>query len=219
MKILILEDDFLYAQSIQEFLENLGFEVEIAEDGEVACRKIASQSYHLFILDIKVPNINGFEVVRYIKNLKITTPIIIATSLTEVKDLVLGYELGCNEYLKKPFDILELKFRIFEILKNHYGILNKESVVINQEYTYNFIQKTLKKGIEEIILAPKEIELLEFLLARKGQYVEMGDIRSEIWGDENLDGTDLRVYIHKIRAKTNPDFILSKRGLGYKINV
>lgn len=107
MKILLLEDDFAYKESICEYLQNLGYDVDTAGDGLEACDKIASNVYHLFIFDIKVPE-SGYEVMKYVKSLNLTTPIMIMTSLIDIDDMVIGYELGCNEYLKKPFELAEM---------------------------------------------------------------------------------------------------------------
>lgn len=128
MKILLLEDDFSYRVSVAEYLRSLGYEVDEASNGETACNKIAENSYHLLILDVKVPEISGFEVLKYARNIGLKTPTMMMTSLTAIEDLATGYELGCNEYLKKPFNLAELKFRVKELIKKHYA--NGENFVL-----------------------------------------------------------------------------------------
>lgn len=108
IKILLLEDDFLYKESIKEFLEELDFVVDDFDNGEDALNAIFETKYDLLLLDIRVPKIDGFSLVKYVRESNIDTPIIILTSLTDIKDLSHGYTLGCNDYIRKPFDMIEL---------------------------------------------------------------------------------------------------------------
>jgi two component transcriptional regulator, winged helix family len=103
LKILLLEDDFEYRSSVSEYLTELGYEVDECESGDAACDKIAANAYHLLILDIKVPEVSGEEVLRYARSLGLGTPVMMMTSLGDIDDLSQCYELGCNEYLKSPF--------------------------------------------------------------------------------------------------------------------
>ena len=120
MKILLLEDDYNYNESIKEYLELLGYEVDAFFDGESALDAIMQKCYYLFLLDVKVPKLNGHELIKYIKEANITTPIIITTSLVDIDNIAIGYELGCNDYLKKPFELKELELRVKELIKKHY---------------------------------------------------------------------------------------------------
>ena len=121
MKILLLEDDFEYRSSVSEYLQELGYEVDECESGDAACDKIAANTYHLLILDIKVPEVSGEEVLRYARNLGLNAPVMMMTSLGDIDDLSQCYELGCNEYLKKPFHLAELKFRVSELMRKYFG--------------------------------------------------------------------------------------------------
>ena len=216
MRILLLEDDFSYRQSIKEYLMTLGFEVDDVENGEIACEKIAKETYNLLILDVKVPLISGFEVLEFAKSLNLQIPIMIMTSLIDINNLEIAYNLGCNEYLKKPFEIVELKFRINELLKNHYN-LDKNSVKILDDFFYDFSKNTLFKGENRIDLSSVELKILNFLLTKKS-FCEAYEICNEIF-DSKVENGDIRMHIMKIRKKTCENFIISKRGLGYKINV
>ncbi|CZE47762.1 response regulator transcription factor [Campylobacter geochelonis] len=219
MKILLLEDDFEYRVSIKEYLQSLGYEVDEASDGVIACDKIAKNSYHLLILDIKVPEISGHEVMRYARSLNLQTPIMIMTSLTDIKDLTIGYELGCNEYLKKPFNLAELKFRVNELMRKYYSQDDKNIIKIASNFSYDTVLKQLKNGDEVVNLSQKEINLIEFLLSRVGAFSSIEEIKYEIWEDKDIDDAGVRVHIRNIRHKTSDEFIISSRGLGYKINV
>lgn len=221
MNILLLEDDYLYAISVQEYLEELGFSVDLFSDGDIACKNISTKFYHLYILDLKVINASGFEVLEYIKSLKITSPIMMMTSLTDIDSIERAYKLGCNEYLKKPFELKELKFRINELIKQFYDC-DENKVTIANDYKYDLITKNLYKNNELIDLTNKETALIELLLSNKSKYTSVVDIYEYVWGSStnyvsNL--SDVRVYVKRIRVKTKNDFIISARGLGYKINV
>ncbi|QKF64531.1 response regulator transcription factor [Campylobacter corcagiensis] len=217
MKILLLEDDFAYKESISEYLQSLGYDVDTASNGLEACDKIALNVYHLFIFDIKVPEISGHEVMKYVKSLNITTPIMIMTSLIDIDDMAIGYELGCNEYLKKPFELAEMKFRVAELMRKYYSVGDKSIVFIDKIYEFNTASKDIKFKDKTINLTTGEMEILEYLLLRKGSFVGIDEIISEV-GNLGTNSVDIRMHIMKIRQKTSKNFIISKRGLGYKIN-
>ena len=217
MKILLLEDDYSYRKTIAEYLESLGYEVDEASNGLEACDKIKDNFYHLLILDIKVPEISGHEVMKYAKSLNLNTPIMIMTSLIDIDDMEIGYSLGCNEYLKKPFDIAELKFRVNELMRKYYLKNDKNIIKIDDEFFYNSSSKNIKFGEEIINLSQKENEILDYLLLKKDSFVSIDEMISEL--SNSYESVDIRMHIMKIRQKTSKNFILSKRGLGYKINV
>lgn len=219
MKILLLEDNYAYRISIKEYLQSIGYDIDEASDGNEACEKIANFSYHLLILDIKVPEISGFEVLEYAKSLNLQTPIMIMTSLTDISDLSRGYTLGCNEYLKKPFELAELKFRVNELMRKYYNKNDKNCIVISNHYKYNTAQKILKFNENCIDLTHKEIQIIEYLTCKIGIFVSIDEMIDEIWGGKNIDSANIRMHINRIRQKTSQNFIISSRGLGYKLNV
>lgn len=219
MKILLLEDDFNYRQSVSEYLQSLGYEVDEVSNGQIACDKIASNFYHLLILDIKVPHVSGHEVIRYAKDIGSQTPIMIMTSLVDINDMAIGYELGCNEYLKKPFELAELKFRVNELIRKYHGGNDKNLIPIDDKFTLDIAGKQLKFNGGTIELSSKEFELIECLLYHKNSFVSIETLRWEVWHDKEIDPADVRMYVRKIRQKTTPEFIISSRGFGYKLNV
>ena len=219
MKILLLEDDFVYRESVSEYLESLGYEVDEAADGKVACDKIAASFYHLLILDIKVPHISGHEVIKYAKDIGCETPIMIMTSLVDIDDMAVGYELGCNEYLKKPFELAELKFRVNELMRKYHGRDDKNLIAIDENFSLDTAKTRLKFKGEPVELSTREFAIIECLLFHKNSFVGIERLRAEVWNDKEIDPADVRMHILKIRQKTTPEFIKSARGLGYKIDV
>lgn len=219
MKILLLEDDYNYNESIKEYLETLGFEVDAFFDGESALDAIMEKCYYLFLLDVKVPKLNGHELIKYIKEANISTPIIIITSLTDIDNIAIGYELGCNDYLKKPFELKELELRINQLIKKHYQTDAIGEFNLSCGYVFNFASGELKKGDKTIYLTAKEQDLVRFLVRRKNTFCDIEVIRENVWEGKEIGHADIRMYIRKIRLKVSDEFIQSSRGLGYKIDV
>lgn len=220
MKILLLEDDYNYNESIKEYLELLGYEVDAFFDGESALDAIMQKTYYLFLLDVKVPKLSGHELIKYIKEANITTPIIITTSLVDIDNIAIGYELGCNDYLKKPFELKELELRIKELIKKHYQTGKEGEVPLACGLSFNFETGEIIKGDKRVVLSSKEQELVRFLIRRKNTFCDIETLRENVWEGKEISYADIRMYIRKIRLKVDEEeFIKSSRGLGYRIDV
>ncbi|MCF6172195.1 MAG: response regulator [Campylobacteraceae bacterium] len=148
MKILLLEDDYLYKVTIKDFLEDFDYQVDDFDDGNDALDAIYENSYSLLLLDIRVPGMDGYEILKDIRENKVSTPVIMLTSLTDIHNLSLGYELGCSDYLRKPFELKELKYRIDYIIKTHCFNTPSHSIKINKEYLFEIETKRLKKMVQ-----------------------------------------------------------------------
>lgn len=217
MNILLLEDDFDYKISIKEYLESLDYKVDDFENGEESLNAIYEKNYHLLILDIKVPNISGYDLVRTLKKDEKNIPVIFITSLTDINNLSMGYELGCNDYIKKPFSLKELKYRVEQVIKSVYFNANENILKLAEEFYYNTNKMELLRKTEVINLTKKEHEVIFSLLTHKSQFVTFDTLREEVWDNKYINESDIRVCIKNIRAKTSKTFILNQRGLGYKI--
>lgn len=216
MRLLLLEDDFDYKQSIKEYLESLGYIIDDYEDGEEALSAIYETKYHLLILDIRVPKLNGYELVKILRQENNNIPVIYITSLTDINNLSLGYELGCNDYIKKPFSPKELKYRIEQLIKLFYGNNNK-LIALTQGLSYDILKQELYKDKTQVLLTKKENEVVFCLLSSPNNFVSVDILRSEVWEDKYICEADIRVCIKKIRDKTSKEFIVNQRGVGYKI--
>jgi len=217
MRLLLLEDDLDYNQSIKEYLESLNYEVDSFEDGQEAFDAIYENKYHILILDIRVPSLNGYELVKELRGKGDNTPVIYITSLTDINNLSLGYELGCNDYIKKPFSPKELKYRIEQLTKLFYNS-NEQLINLKNNITYDIIKKELYLDEKIVKLTKKENEVVFCLLTNQNQFINIEKLREEVWDDKYISEADIRVCIKKIRDKTNKDFIINQRGLGYKID-
>jgi DNA-binding response OmpR family regulator len=217
IKVLLLEDDYLYKISIKEFLEELDFVVDDFENGEDALHAIFDKKYDLLLLDIRVPKMDGFELVKYVREANIDMPIIILTSLTDIKDLSRGYTLGCNDYIRKPFDMIELKFRIEQVIKNHFQV-NDDFIELDLNFKYSVKKSLLYKDDDIVDLSSKEIELVAFLVQNRGFFTSIDSLHENVWENKEISYADIRMCIKRVREKTHKDFIKTKRFLGYKID-
>lgn len=217
MNILLLEDDFDYKSTIKEYLQSLDYCVDDFENGEEAYHAIYEKNYHLLILDIRVPGLSGYEIVKNIREDKNNIPVIFITSLTDINNLSMGYELGCNDYIKKPFSPKELKYRVEQLIKSFYFTLNENRIKIDEVFSYDTNTRQLYKDETIIALTKKELEVIFCLITNKNSFVSIETLRSEVWEDKYINEADIRVCIKNIRAKTSKEFIENRRGIGYKI--
>ena len=217
IKILLLEDDYLYRVSIKEFLEELDFHVDDFENGDDAFDAIFENYYDLLLLDIRVPGMDGFYLVEYISKEKLEVPIIVLTSLTDIKDLSKGYELGCNDYIRKPFDMIELKFRIEQLIKNNFKT-NEDLIELDNSFKFDIKKSILYKNNEAIDLSQKESEVVSLLVLNRSFFVSIETLHDRVWENKDISYSDIRMCIKRIREKTDKDFIKTKRYVGYKID-
>jgi DNA-binding response OmpR family regulator len=218
MKILLLEDDYLYKISIKEFLVEIGFEVDDFENGDEALNAVFEKGYDLLLLDIRVPGMDGFELVQTIRQEGLKTPVIILTSLTDITSLSKGYELGCNDYLRKPFDLIELKYRIEQIIKMGCFQSDEDTIILDDSYSFNITSEQLKKEQDIIELTQKEQEVVSLLIQNRGTYLSIETLHEIIWCHKEISYADIRMCIKRIRNKTDEHFIKTKRFVGYKID-
>lgn len=216
-KILLLEDDYLYRVSIKEFLEELDFHVDDFENGDDAFDAIFDNFYDLLLLDVRVPGMDGFSLVEYIRKEKLDVPIIVLTSLTDIKDLSKGYELGCNDYMRKPFDMIELKFRIEQLIKNNFKT-NEDFIELGNFFKFDIKKTILYKNDEAVNLSQKESEVVTLLVLNRSFFISIETLHDRIWENKDISYSDIRMCIKRIREKTDKDFIKTKRYVGYKID-
>lgn len=218
MKILLLEDDYLYKISVKEFLEEIGFNVDDFEYGDDALDAVFENSYDLLLLDVRVPGMDGFELVKTLRENSIKTPVIILTSLTDIDDLSRGYELGCNDYLRKPFDLIELKYRIEQIVKSQCFKSDENIIDLYDIYSFDIKENILYQRDKIIDLTQKEKELVSLLIQNRGIYIPIETLHEVIWENKDIQYADIRMCIKRIRTKTDKEFIKNKRFVGYKID-
>ena len=218
MKILILEDETVLALSMQEFLEDSGYEVECFANSDEAYDAIYEKSYDLYLLDVKVPGENnGFEMLEELRQHGNKTPAIFITSLTDIDDLSRGYESGACDYIRKPFDLAELKLRVEQVVRTHCFSSAEEIIELPHQYTYDVKKMKLLYHGETVKLGKTETKILELLIKQRGAAVSCEMFWEEVWG-EWVDSANIRVQVGNLRKKLEKDFIKNIRGVGYSID-
>ena len=221
-KILLIEDEKNIQISITYYLQKEGFKINSATNIEEACKKLEKEMYNLILLDVTLPDGNGFDLYKeVIKNKNI--PVIFLTALDEEKDIVKGFELGADDYITKPFHAGELLSRIKNVLR-HTKNINHDKIIKIKNIEVNLNKKQVLKDGKEIELTALEFKILQMLFENRGMTISRTQILEYIW-DENenfVNDNTLTVYIKRIREKIEEDpnqaeIIKTVRGIGYKI--
>ena len=220
IKLLLAEDDPTLGKIISDSLVNLGYNVVLAKDGGQAINSI-SKDIDLYILDVMMPIADGWSVAKEIRSKFPEKPIIFLTALSETKDVVKGYEVGANDYVRKPFSVQELDLRIKELLKRK--VANPDIFIMGRYHFNPNRQELIFDNKEVVKLSHKETELLKRLYFQKNELLDKVKVMRELWGDDNFfTSRNLDVYITKLRKKLSQDDeieIVNVRGFGYKLLV
>ncbi|ELP9120553.1 response regulator transcription factor [Campylobacter lari] len=221
-KILLLEDDLSLNEIINEALSDEGFKVSCVYDAQEALEKAYEENFDLWIFDVKVPKGNGFEVLKELRESAKNTPAIFLTSLSMLDDVKQGFLSGCDDYIKKPFDIDELIIRVKNIIKRNFSHQKEDLILLSSSKSISFdpLNKTLYQNKTIINLTNKEKELLALLLKKRPHFVSIETIFDEIWNlDEEPVIMSLRVYIKNLRKILGKDLIINQRNIGYAIRL
>ncbi len=217
MKLLLLEDDYLYRVTLQDYLIAKGYEVDVYENGTEALDAIYHTHYAILLLDIRVPGKDGYEVLKELRENGVMTPVIMLTSLVDIEDLSLGYELGCSDYLRKPFELKELQYRIEQIIKSDLYRSNTAQVSIGERFSFDIANQLLYREEEEIDLSAIETKLVSALLQNQGYYLSLDRLQDEVWEGKEVSYADIRMCINRVRQKCGKSFIETKKMVGYRI--
>ena len=219
MKILLLEDDVILNEIIEEFLLSLNYEVITAFDGNIAEELIYEESFDLLLFDVNIPNITGFELLKNIRQNNINIPIIFITSRHTADDVKIGFNSGCDDYIKKPFELSELQLRI-ENIKRLRQIDNHGQIKIDNDTFFNYEKKVIIRNNEEFNLSKIEAKILEYFLKNKNKAISIDEISVNNWlYDEMPESTTIRTYIKNLRKKLNDETITTLKGIGYRFNI
>jgi DNA-binding response OmpR family regulator len=223
-KILIVEDDKAILMGLKDDLEFEGYKVYIALNGKEGLKKAMAQKFQLIILDILLPELNGFEVCRKLREAGKDTPILMITAAkTEEMDKVLGLELGADDYVTKPVGSRELVARVKAILRRA-GKKEKIGEIYKfGDISVNFKSHEVLKAGEKLHLTALEFKLLKLFIEHKGEVLTRDSILDETWDDVIVSPRTIDPHIVHLRKKieknpTNPEYIVGIRGVGYKFN-
>ena len=224
--VLLVEDELTLAMIIKDTLEENGFSIHTAADGEEGLRLFFELRPDVLVADVMMPKMDGFEMVSRIRQMDKQTPVLFLTARSAINDVVEGFELGANDYLKKPFGMQELIIRIKALMGK--AFLFTEEKVANQRfeigsYLFDPVTQTLLQAGATQALSHRESEILKRLCENRNQVVNTKDVLLELWGDDSFfNSRSLHVFITKLRHKLSQDEqirIVNVRGIGYKLIV
>ncbi|MCI9037304.1 MAG: response regulator transcription factor [Oscillospiraceae bacterium] len=220
MKILVVDDERLLVKGIKFNLENEGYQVECAFDGAAAVERAREGQFDLIILDLMMPEIDGLEACMRIREFS-NVPIIMLTARSEDTDKIIGFECGADDYITKPFNILELKARIRAMLRRASGGAQGKSRITVGDLTLDTEQRVAIRDGEAVELTAKEYDLIELLMKNPRRVYSRENLMNVVWGYSYTgDYRTVDVHIRRLREKlerrpAEPEYILTKWGVGY----
>lgn len=222
MQILVIEDEQRMAEMIKKGLEEQGFQISLAYDGEMGKKLALSQSFDLIIMDLILPKINGLDLCKQIRSVLPDCPIIMLTALGTTDDKVEGFDAGANDYLVKPFDFRELHARIRALTKRNQANTNTYSqgfLLRFADMEMNLQTKIVKRNQVVIALTPKEFRLLEYMMKNPERVLSRNEIAEKVWDTFDSGTNFIDVYINYLRKKIDKNFptklIHTRSGMGF----
>lgn len=220
-KILIVDDEPILLKGLKFSLEQEGYSIDTAVDGEDALEKAINNKYDLVVLDVMLPKMDGIEVCRRIRETSMV-PVIMLTAKGDDESKILGLEAGADDYMAKPFNILELKARIKAVLRRvKPKNMASSSIVSFDKFSVNFFGRKVIFDDREVTLTAKEFDLLILLVLNEGTVFSREELLEKIWGYEYFgDVRTVDVHVRRLREKveadsSHPEFIMTKWGTGY----
>lgn len=221
LSILLVEDEVRIADTLRIGLEENGYEVEVAYDGQIGWRLFQSKRYNLLILDINLPGITGYELTRMVRAQNADIPVIMLTALSSLDDKIEGYDAGADDYIIKPFEFKELLMKIRVLMRRTADLQAPVGNILRaHDLVMNLDTKEVKREEVSIHLTAKEFQLLEYLLRNKNRVVSRADIAVNVWDiDFDTNTNIIDVYINYVRNKIDKPFqkklIQTQVGMGY----
>lgn len=224
-RILLVDDEPLILKGLKYTLEQDDYETDVAMDGEEALEKFFSQPYDMILLDVMLPKLDGISVCQRIRE-RSNVPIIMLTAKGEDMDKILGLEYGADDYIPKPFNILEVKARIKAILRRAGGTPmpaspEEKKIIRVRDLEVNLVKRTVTLGGQDVKLTAKEFDLLQMFINNRGEVFTRRQMLETVWKyDYTGDDRTVDVHIRRLREKierntSQPEFIFTKWGVGY----
>ena len=223
-KVLIIDDDEDLSFIISDMLEGYGYNVTCAENSEKAFELLESNTYHIILLDINLPDSDGFEICSELRRTS-TTPVIFASARTSETDRITGFDIGGDDYLPKPYSMKEMLSRVNALVRRTYGFSKQESIVKFGNVQVNLTARTVTKNGSPVSLSLREFDLLSYLCQHKNVAIEKEKLISEVWGAfSTVETSTLTVHIRWLREKlednpASPKYIKTKHRVGYILEV
>ncbi len=217
VRVFLLEDDINLADIVSEYLEEMGYEVSVANDANEAEELLYEKRFDVLLLDGKVPVMNGFDLLEKLRSDGVETPAIFLTSMNTIEDVSRGYEVGCDDYIKKPFELKELLLRVQSLTKRVFNN-QKEKIKLADELFYDIKSNKILSASHTVAIPKKEARILRHLIKYRGQIVTSAMIFEDAWDfDEEPSEESLRTHIKNLRKLIGKDLIQTTRGQGYTL--
>ncbi len=217
MKILLLEDETMLCDAIDEYLSSIGHHVVACKNGLDALESIEKGQFDLLVLDINVPGIDGLDLLERLHSLKIRTPAIYISALVDIEGISRAYDLGCFDYLKKPFHLKELSLRIDKVMQSSTPPQNH--LRLSKSYSYDASTSTLMCDNVTQPLSKRQLQIIDLLARNRGRVVDFDQFRTYIWDEEYVDNATIRAEVSRLKKTLKEDFIQNIRALGYMIDI
>lgn len=219
LRILLLEDDILLNNIINNYLLKNNYIVDSFFDGKDALDNFYNSKYNILILDINVPNINGIDFLKEIRNSLITVPVIFITSMTQLKFMKSCFDIGCDHYIVKPFEIEELNIKLDHIKSTYKLDIKYLNITNDLSYDYSKLQVYSKLENRYITLSKKESQVLEYFIKYPNKTISIDELSYNIWNIDHIPNeSTIRSYIKVIRKKIPSLNISNIKGVGYCFN-
>lgn len=213
MKILLLEDEPALRSHIEEYLTLHGYRVTSYSDGSALIEQIRPEEFALFILDVNVPGYSGFEILEYFDRLGVTVPTVFITALTQVDDIKTGFELGCADYIKKPFELEELLIRIGKLLKKE----NNHCISLGEGYVFDMKHRQLLQDDTVVKLSKTHKNILFLLLKYRGELITYEQLVDYVWEGKFIQHNTILSNMRGLRRQIPRELIKNYREEGYMI--
>lgn len=225
MRILVIEDESTLNKNISEALSSESFVVESVFDGFLAERFLKKESFDCVVMDINLPKKNGYDLCKEFRTYNTHTPILMLTALDELEDKIKGFDSGADDYLTKPFFMKELILRINSLIKRSQNTESHSQEIIKAlDISINVAQKKVSRQNQEILLTPREYQILVNLCKNPGEIISKNELIKEIWGTSmDVNTNTIEVYLNFLRNKIDKPFeknsIKTKIGYGYYLDI
>ncbi len=216
MRLLLVEDDALLGDGLRAGLRQHGFQVDWVRDGEAAQRELRSRTYQAAVLDLGLPKIDGIDVLRTVRSMQVTTPVLVLTARDAVPERIRGLDLGADDYVIKPADLGELAARLRALVRRAHG--QPQEKLVEGAVELEPATRQVRIDGAPVILSSREFDLLHLLMLGGGRVLSRDHIEQQLysWGQE-VESNTIEVHVHHLRRKLRPELIQTVRGVGYAL--